>query len=102
MVRPYFPGQTHSICSIIKHIKRGVFKISLHGKELPLHKYVGYFMSKIPLLMSLMLISTMAFSDAGEDWLWEKSAKPLEIETSKTVTVCTPGEGCKVIIVNGN
>lgn len=48
------------------------------------------------ILLLIVLIPTMAYSNS-DDWLWEKSAKPLEIDLSgpKTVIVCTPNDGCQ-------
>ena len=40
------------------------------------------------IVTALLLLVGTAYSD-GDDWLWESSAKPMEIELNKTVTVCT-------------
>lgn len=53
------------------------------------------------ILLMTLLIPTMAFSN-GEDWLWEKEAKPLDIDSTKTIIVCTPDSGCKSVIVYGD
>lgn len=49
----------------------------------------------------MLLISTTAYSNS-DDWLWEKEAKPLETNGSKTVVVCVPGEECKLLIIYNN
>ena len=57
---------------------------------------------KMILLMTL-LVPTMAFSN-GDDWLWESNNKPLEIDldSTKTIIVCTPDRGCQSVIVYGD
>lgn len=54
------------------------------------------------ILLVILLIPTMAFSDASDDWLWEEEAKTLKIDSTQTVTVCEPGYGCKVLIIYSN
>lgn len=61
-------------------------------------------MNRIRMILLLIgLIPTMAFSN-GDDWLWEKSAKPLDIDldSTKTIIVCTPNAGCQSVIVYGD
>lgn len=44
------------------------------------------------LLLMLLLSST-------DDWLLQNSAKPLPLDTDKTVIVCSPSNGCETVIV---
>ena len=56
------------------------------------------------ILLLTVLIPMTAFSSASDDWLWEKSAKPLDIESSssRTVVVCTADGGCRTVIIYGD
>lgn len=47
----------------------------------------------------MALIPSMALAGA-DDWLWEKSAEPIKLDTTKTVIVCT-ARGCFTVIVSG-
>lgn len=54
-------------------------------------------------LIALLLMSTAAYCD-GNDWLWEKSAVPLDIELNSTrvIIVCAPSTGCQPVIIYGD
>lgn len=55
------------------------------------------------ILLMMLLIPTMAYSNS-DDWLWESNNKPLDIDidSTKTIIVCTPDTGCKSVIVYGD
>jgi hypothetical protein len=55
------------------------------------------------ILIAMMIVTTACFS-SGDDWLWEKTAEPLEIklDTVRTIVVCTPEYGCRLVTIIGD
>lgn len=44
--------------------------------------------------MMVFILATGTAYSSGDDWLWEKTAEPLDTDSTTAITVCTEENRC--------